>query len=122
MSESETLGRSELMDRIGWSQIVASEKRMRRRNFWVAFLFMLPAILFVTLVLHAPVLYNIFLSFTKWKKFKGLDEFAGFDNYVKLVGNRFFADALYNTSLWVGASVVFPILIGLGLAMFLRGV
>ena len=122
MSAAEDRESAELLDRIGWSQIMANEKRTRRRNFWIAFAFMLPAILMVAVILHAPVVYNIYLSFTKWKKFTGLDEYAGFDNYIKLVDSRFFADALYNTSLWVGASIVFPLLFGLGLAVFLRGV
>ena len=121
MSAAEIEDDAELMDRIGWLGINANERRARRRNFWVAFTFMLPAILLVTAVLHAPVVYNVYLSFTKWKRFKGLDEFARFANYVKLAGNRFFSDALYNTMLWVGASLVFPLLIGLGLAVFLRG-
>ncbi len=112
----------ELLDRIGWSRIKANERRLKRRNFWVAFAFMSPAILLVSSLLLTPVVFNIYLSFTKWKKFKGLDEFAGIANYTKLTTNIFFADALYNTSLWVGASIVFPLAIGLGLAVFLRGI
>ncbi len=112
----------ELLERIGWSQIEANERRQKRRNFWVAFAFMSPAILLVGSLLLTPVAYNVYLSFTKWKKFKGLDEFAGFANYVKLATNRLFADAFYNTSLWVGASIIFPLAIGFGLALFLRGI
>lgn len=118
LSKSDT----EFLDRIGWSQIEANEGRLRRRNFWVAFAFMSPAILLVSSLLLAPVVYNVYFSLTKWKKFKGLDEFAGTANYVKLATNRLFADALYNTSLWVGASIIFPLAIGFGLAVFLRGV
>ena len=98
---------AQLLDRIGWSRIEANERRRTRRNFWVAFAFMSPAVLLVGTLLLTPVAYNIYLSFTKWKKFKGLDEFAGAANYVKLTTNHFFADALYNTSIWVGASIVF---------------
>lgn len=117
-----SLDDQKLIERISWSRIEANERRRRRHNFWVAFAFMTPAILLVTAVLHASVIYNIYLSFTKWRKFSGLDEYAGFDNYIKLVDNRFFDVALYNTSLWVVASVVFPLLFGLGLAMFLRNI
>ena len=113
---------AELLDRIGWDRIEANDRRVQRRNFWVAFAFMAPAITLVTTFLLAPVAFNVYLSFTKWKKFKGLDEFAGTANYVKLSTSRFFADALYNTSLWVAASVIFPLAIGFGLALFLRGV
>jgi len=112
----------ELLDRIGWSRIEANERERMRRNFWVAFAFMSPAILLVGTLLLTPVAYNVYLSFTKWKKFKGLHEFAGAANYVKLTTNHFFADALYNTSIWVGASIVFPLAIGLGLAVFFRGI
>lgn len=113
---------AQLLDRIGWSTIEANERRRQRRNFWVAFSFMSPAILFVTLFLLMPVAFNIFVSFTKWKKFKGLDQFAGGANYTKLSSSQFFADAFFNTAIWVGASVVFPLAIGLGLAIFIRGV
>jgi ABC-type sugar transport system permease subunit len=112
----------QLMDRIGWSQIEANERRTKRRNFWTAFGFMAPAIALVGVVLLGPVMFNIYLSLTKWKKFKGLDEFAGMANYSRLVSNRFFGDALYNTSLWVVASIIFPMAIGLALAVFLRSI
>ncbi|MCR9138719.1 MAG: sugar ABC transporter permease [Alphaproteobacteria bacterium] len=112
----------EILDRIGWSQIRANERKLQRKNFWVAFAFMLPAILLVSSLLLAPVAFNVYLSFTKWAKFKGIDQFAGIANYVRLGTNPFFADALYNTSIWVVASIVFPLAIGLALAVFLRGV
>ena len=112
----------ELLERIGWSRIEANERRRRRRNFWVAFAFMSPAILLVGTLLLSPVAFNIYLSFTKWKKFKGLDEFAGAANYAKLTTSNVFSDALINTSIWVGASIVFPLAIGLGLAVFLRNI
>lgn len=112
----------DLLRRIGWTGTDANERAQRRRNFRVAFAFMSPAILLVGAMLLAPVAFNIYLSLTKWAKFKGLDEFAGVSNYVRLDGNPFFADALSNTAVWVAASIVFPIAIGLGLAVFLRGI
>ena len=113
---------AELLKRIGWSRIEANEKRRQRRNFWIAFGFMAPAVALVSGLLLAPVVYNIYLSFTKWKKFKGLDQFAGVANYERLSTHRLFGEALYNTSLWVVASIIFPLAIGFGLAVFLRGV
>ena len=38
---------------------------------------MAPALLLVGVVLLLPVAFNIYLSFTRWQKFKGLDELAG---------------------------------------------
>ena len=112
----------DVLARIGWARIEANERRRQRRNFWVAFGFMAPAVVLVAGLLLSPVVYNIYLSLTKWKKFKGLDVFAGAANYERLASNRLFGDALYNTSLWVVASIIFPLAIGFGLALFLRGV
>lgn len=113
---------ADLLARVGQAGSGRRERAQQRRNFWIALVFMLPALVLVSVILLAPVGYNIFLSFTKWKKFSGLDEFAGFANYTRMSGNPFFADALGNTAIWVGASVVFPIVIGLALALFFRGI
>jgi ABC-type sugar transport system permease subunit len=112
----------QLLARIGYRQVAMRERRRCRRSFRTALLFMFPALFLVSTILLAPVAYNIYLSFTNWQKFKGFDEFAGLANYRRMGSNPFFADALANTAIWVGASVVFPIAIGLALAVFLRGV
>lgn len=110
-----------LMDRIGLPAIRAREAARGRARFRIALAFMAPALVLVCGLLLWPVAYNIWLSFTKWQRFKGWDEFAGVSNYTRLAGNPFFAEALLNTAIWVAASIVFPILLGLGLAMFFRG-
>lgn len=112
----------ELLARIGIDQILRRDRARQRQHFWVGIAFMSPAVLLVGALLLAPVAYNIYVSFTKWRKFSGLDEFAGFDNYIRMFTNTFFAEAFVNTAIWVVASIVFPILIGLGLALFFRGV
>ena len=97
LGRADTLSRFErdeaLLERIGWSRIEANEKRRQRRNFWIAFGFMAPAIALVAGLLLTPVVYNIYLSLTKWKKFKGLDQFAGVANYERLAGHRHFGEA-----------------------------
>ncbi len=111
-----------LLARIGWPKTGADDRHRARMSFWTALAFMAPAIGFVGLFLLLPVLGNVYLSLTGWKKFKGLDEFVGFENYEDLGTSPFFADALYNTGIWVGASITIPLILGLGLAMLLRGV
>jgi multiple sugar transport system permease protein len=111
-----------LLARIGWPKTVGADHRRERRSLGVALLFMAPAIVMVGVFLLLPVGYNIYLSFTRWKRFQGLDEYAGFENYADLGTSPFFADALYNTSIWVGASITIPLVLGLGLALLLRGV
>lgn len=112
----------DILARIGVDQVERRERRRQRRDFGVALLFMTPALLMVCGLLLAPVLYNVYLSFTNWRKFTGLDELIGFTNYERMLGNPFFGEALTNTAIWLVASIVFPIAVGLGLALFLRDV
>lgn len=109
-----------LLDRIGMDEIIRNDRARQRGQLRLGLVFMAPALILVLGFLLAPVGYNVWLSFTKWKKFKGFGEYAGFANYEKMTSNPFFADALINTAIWVGASIVFPIALGLGMAMFFR--
>lgn len=118
LSESD----QKLLERIGTDRIAMRERKTRRRNFATALLFMAPALLLVCGMLLYPVLFNIWLSFTDWRKFKGLDTFVGFQNYKRLFGQIYFAEAAFNTMIWVVASLVVPVILGLGIAILLRGV
>jgi ABC-type sugar transport system permease subunit len=109
-----------LLARIGIDEIARKERALRRGRLGQGLAFMAPALLLVVGLLLTPVACNVWLSFTKWKKFAGSDEFAGFSNYQKLPSNPFFTEALVNTAIWVGASLVFPIALGLGMAIFFR--
>ena len=109
-----------LLTRIGIETLELSERRQARIAFRNAFLFMAPAVFLVSTVLLFPVLYNIYISLTKWRRFSGFDDFAGILNYTRLTTNPFFVDALANTMLWVVASMTLPLLIGLSLAILLR--
>ncbi|CDP51155.1 carbohydrate ABC transporter permease [Paradevosia shaoguanensis] len=96
------------------------ERAAARRSGSVALLFIAPAVLMVFVFLLAPVVFNVILSFTKWQRFKGLDEFAGTSNYERLVNVPYFSEAVWNTALWVIGAVTIPLAFGLGLALLLR--
>jgi len=106
--------------------VLKEARRRERRAAWaqtrIAWLFIAPAVLMVSLFLLTPVVFNVILSFTKWQKFTGLDQFAGFNNYARLFRVPYFSEALGNTALWVVGAVVFPLAVGLGLALLLRNV
>ncbi len=97
------------------------DRVQRRRQFWIAMLFLAPAVILTTFVLLAPILFNVWLSFTKWKKFTGLDQFAGLANYTNLLNNPQFGEASTNAVIWVTASLVLPVGLGLIFALSLRG-
>ena len=98
------------------------ESRQRWRETRVMWLFIAPAVLMVSLFLLMPVVIDIILSFTRWQRFSGLDEFAGVANYQRLFAIPYFGQAMANTAIWVLASVTLPLIIGLGLALVFRGV
>lgn len=107
-------------------QVLKEARQRERRAAWaqtrVAWLFIAPAVIMVSVWLLLPVVFNVILSFTKWQKFTGLDEFAGFNNYARLFRLPYFSEALSNTALWVVGAVVFPLAVGLGLALLLRNI
>ena len=100
----------------------ARERRVAWQQTRIAWLFIAPAVLLVTVFLLLPVLVNVVLSFTKWQKFTGLDKFAGFSNYTRLFAVPYFSEALGNTALWVVGAVVLPLAVALALALILRNI
>ena len=98
------------------------ERRVAWRQTRIAWLFIAPAVIMVSIFLLAPVVLNIILSFTKWQKFTGLDKFAGFANYMRLFKVPYFSESLANTAIWVVAAVAGPLAVGLGLALMLRNI
>jgi len=107
-------------------EVLKEARRRERRAAWaqtrVAWLFIAPAVIMVALFLLLPVVFNVILSFTKWQKFTGLDQFAGFNNYARLFRLPYFTEALSNTAIWVVGAVIFPLAVGLGLALLLRNI
>src|SRR5580693_1715491 len=85
------------------------ERRARWRSSRVALAFIAPAAGSVTIMLLLPVAFVVYLSFTRWARFAGLDRFAGFANYQRLFGAPYFSDAMENTALWVAAALVLPL-------------
>ena len=95
------------------------DQRRRRRAGLTGLAFAAPALVLVGLFLLLPVLMNVWLSFTGWRKFQGFGELAGLDNYRRLATNPNFTEAALNTGVWVVASLVLPVVLGLMLALLL---
>ncbi|RLE84180.1 MAG: sugar ABC transporter permease [Thermoprotei archaeon] len=77
------------------------------------FLLVLPYIFFLIIIIAYPVSYNILLSLMIDSKFS-------FENYIKIFNDPIFPVILYNTLIWTLGSVVFQLLIGLGIALLLN--
>jgi len=84
-------------------------------------LFMLPSVAVMALVLLYPFLSALYYSFTDYRLGGGATRFIGLDNYTGLLTEeRFWADLL-NTLGLVGASVALQLIIGMALALALYG-
>ena len=111
----------EELAKLDFARFEAVGRRRRRRDMLIALAFMSPAILLVCGLLLYPVVFNIYISFTKWKKFKGLDEWGGIRQYERLLSNPNFETAISNTFIWVLVSLVLPVARGLLVAVMLHG-
>ncbi len=67
-----------------------------------------------------PMLQNIYYSFFDWD---GISKpvFAGARNFVALFGDRVLAGSMLNTVIWVAFTLVFPVMGGLLVAVFVTG-
>lgn len=89
-------------------------------NKVISYAFIAPAFLFVVLLLLVPMFQNIYYSFFKWD---GISEpiFIGLRNYALLFHDSNFIRSSINTIVWVVFTMIFPVIGGLLLAIFLRG-
>ncbi|MCI0546303.1 MAG: sugar ABC transporter permease, partial [Candidatus Rokubacteria bacterium] len=87
-------------------------------DYRLGFLFVLPIVVLVLALVAYPFCYAVYLSMTQ--KFVGMPAvFVGFENYVRLTFDGFFQRAVANSFLFTGASVVFKLLLGMGMALVL---
>jgi multiple sugar transport system permease protein len=98
------------------------------------YLYVLPALLVMVLVIGYPVYYTIYLSFFDTPPSLAMSRkvFIGLGNYARLLGSESFWSATWNTLVWTIFSTLFAFVLGLVAALaldraffgrgFLRGV
>ena len=86
----------------------------------IGYLYILPAVLIVTFVMLLPLLYTIYLSFTKNDIYTSTISFVGLRQYMQLFKDKIFLLAVKNTLIWTIASVFFQFLLGFVLANILH--
>jgi ABC-type sugar transport system permease subunit len=82
-------------------------------------LFMLPSLVVMTVVLAYPLASAIYYSFLRYYLGGGAPQFIGLANYLELLADARFWGDLLNTVIIVGASVVLQLVVGLALALAL---
>lgn len=91
----------------------------RREND--GYIFIIPAFIYMLVVLGYPLVYNLVLSFKNVdvkNLTKGGSIFIGFENYIKLFHDSTFLLVLRNTFIFTIACLVFQFTIGFAFAMF----
>jgi raffinose/stachyose/melibiose transport system permease protein len=87
----------------------------RSRGFW---LYLVPGLVLFTVVIFVPFVWNVYLSFTNYRGIKP-PEWAGLDNWIKLVGDEKFWMSFQNSIAMIIAMVVVPTMLGLIIAAVL---
>jgi sn-glycerol 3-phosphate transport system permease protein len=98
----------------------AGRRRRRRRNRGEYLLFLLlisPNLLLIATFEYWPVIYNAYLSLTRWNMLSGVPQWVGLDNYQSLLTSSNFHTVMFNTLVFTGTVVVGSVVLGLALAV-----
>lgn len=92
---------------------------MYQKNY-TRWIFVLPAMIVVSVLFVYPFLSSIFYSFTNKNLIMPNWKFVGFDNYIAVINDPSFWLAFFNSILWTVFSLVGQVLVGFTLAMALH--
>lgn len=84
------------------------------------YLYLVPAFVFLITFTYYPFVKNVILSFFTVNKYRKVRGFAGLDNYVRVLTDEKFLQAIGNTLVYVLATVPISIVIGFFLALLAR--
>ncbi|GAB3769416.1 carbohydrate ABC transporter permease [Microlunatus parietis] len=78
--------------------------------------FVAPGVIIVAVLLYAPLLWTVFLSFTDYNGL-GSPDWVGLANFVEMFDDGGFLGSVANTLLWVAGTLLVPVGLGLVLAL-----
>ena len=97
-----------------------TQNRNANKKFsWTPYLFLLPAIAFLSLTSFLPIFQAIYLSFTNYD-FIGNPNFIGWENYTKLWSDRTFWKVMNNTLIYLIFVVPSLVILSLVLAILVN--
>ncbi|MEV6604593.1 sugar ABC transporter permease [Kutzneria sp. NPDC051319] len=88
---------------------------------WPVIGFIVPVVVYLAVFFAYPLVGNVILSFQDFgiqSLYSGTAPFTGFDNYVNLLRDPVFEEAVVNTAVFVVGSLAAQFTIGLALAVF----
>jgi ABC-type sugar transport system permease subunit len=78
----------------------------RRSDGWVAFVYLLPAFLFLGIYIAYPILDTIYNSFYKWSGISNIRTFIGLDNFIQLWQDPVFGKAFVHNFIFLGFAIL----------------
>jgi raffinose/stachyose/melibiose transport system permease protein len=83
-------------------------------------LFVLPALVFYVIFTVIPILRTLQFSFFRWDGVSPVMTFVGLEQYARLLRDPIFWKALGHNILWIVATIVLPMFLGLVLAVLVQ--
>ena len=94
--------------------------RDKRRQRLEILFFVTPALVLMAMFVVYPVFSAARMSFYRWKGFGPMVDFVGLENYVRVLTDEVFTDAVTHNFLIVFASILVQLPLGLALALLLN--
>ena len=96
-------------------------RKRTRHGGLTAWVFALPALVVYFVFLVYPALQSLWFSLTDWDGLSPTYKFVGADNYLNMAKDPVVIQAVINNIIWTVVTIVFPVTIGLILAVLLNG-
>lgn len=101
-------------------QNISLAKRKNVENNQVAFVFLLPVFLLLSIFIFYPVFQTFRLSFTKWNGISAVKKSIGFKNWIVIMTDGHFWIAFLNNIRIMILSIIIQIPLGIALATFIE--
>lgn len=96
-------------------------KNKPKNPYWISSIgFVAPGVLLVAVVLYLPFIWTTWISLTEYNGL-GDPEFVGIDNFIAMFADSGFLISLRNTMFWVVGTILFPVGLGLLIAVLSHG-
>ena len=92
----------------------------RKKGNVLPYLLIAPSIGFFLVFYIYPIVYNMYLSFFEWNLISPTKDFVGLQNFQSLFRSDEFLEVISNSLLYMGAVVLFTVIIALLLAVWLN--
>lgn len=73
---------------------IAMQRPKKRTDGWVAFVYLVPAFLFLAVYIGYPIVSTVYYSFFDWSGISPKREYVGLDNYIDLASDKIVGLAL----------------------------